>query len=322
MQILGPAAVAPEVPQTVEYQPGVMDYANQKYPDIHARLFSHPADGLILLAANCRNYPVDAEFSSPVLNADKQVKRLFASGEYSVHDGRFKDRFEAYDVRAYALPVKEAETDRPSAEANDSGRHSAIQSQPSKIINIHVTMTGHPESPNPVLAAPAIPRAGREDRKNILPNPSFEQATLPGLPDYYRPTYMPGPRIGQDGALWGLDRENPWHGRVSMRLAAWGFLECYVAPHVQKPSPMVFSAYLRAGRDGVEAVFNPGSLGAECKFKLTTGWRRYTARLAAAPTADRLSQYNAFRIHVPRGETIWLDALQLECGESPTEFED
>lgn len=304
IRTLGPAAVAPEVPQEIQYNPGEMDYANKKYPDIHARLLADPAGGLILLAANCRPYTVDAGFAMPMLDADCAVSRMFTPGnskKYPVSNGSFKDRFEAYGVRAYKI----------------SSQHEAPG-----IINLTLSMAAHPEEAAPEYTVPAIPRSGRMDMKNILPNPSFEQAALPGLPDYYRAIWMPGPRIGQPGSLWGLDEVNPWHGKVSMRLAGRGFFECYIAPGVKKPQAMVFSAYMRADRDGVEVEFNPGALGEPRKFKLTDAWARYSAPLAAAPTSGRLDMYNTIRLYAPRDAALWVDAVQLEAGDTPTEFEE
>ncbi len=52
MQTLGPAMVAPEVPQEIQYNPGRAGLCNKKYPDIHARLLADPAGSFILLAAS------------------------------------------------------------------------------------------------------------------------------------------------------------------------------------------------------------------------------------------------------------------------------
>jgi len=79
---------------------------------------------------------------------------------------------------------------------------------------------------------------------------------------------------------------------------------------------------MRADRDGAEVEFTPGALGEPRKFKLTAAWARYSAPLAAAPTSGRLDMYNTIRLSAPRDAALWVDAVQLECGDAPTAFEE
>jgi hypothetical protein len=49
------------------------------------------------------------------------------------------------------------------------------------LMDVAVQTRGHPEL---VQAESAVPVTGQVGRKNLIPNPSFEESTLPGWPDY------------------------------------------------------------------------------------------------------------------------------------------
>lgn len=320
MEMLGPIAGLADVPQTVRYEPGTMKPADNVMPDVHVVLKPDPAGGQVLLAANARWYPVDAAFSISSLGPTGMVSRLFDDARFPVKDGAFRERIEGYGVRAYRL------AGTPPAAAAP--------------VDIRVAITAHPE----LGQGEEIehPRTGRIGKRNLTPNPSFEEASLPGWPDYYR-VYPSAhyqlerkparPFLGIAGAVFGTDTAQAWHGKASLRLTAspdayvaCSRCVCYLAPKFDRPTHCTASVYMRAEREGVEARFIfQGDAGAGAKylgnetFKLTTAWQRY-AESDLAPTG--LDPYNLFGVAV-RGEgAVWIDALQFETGLEPTEFEE
>ncbi len=335
MRELGPVVTAPALLQTVTYSPGELDMEAKKHPDVLARLFAHPSGGYVLLAANSQNYPVDTKFKISLLGAAGSVGRLFASDTYSINNGAFSDRIEGFGVRAYMIGRQMTATspgesqgkrqiDPAAGEMTESeNQQSAINNHKSEIA-ITVTMQPHPEL---AQEEQAVPRRGREGRKNLAPNPSLEEASLPGWPDYYR-VYsgqsLVRLRMGQPGVLYGLDSDNPHHGKVSLRLHGYrGNMVGYLAPKVEKPTEFVLSAYMRASRDGVKVSMNGGQIMPLKEFTLTTRWERYYIPGTLDPKTNVMSKYNTivFSIQSPGEDDVWIDALQLEKGNVPTDFE-
>ncbi len=54
------------------------------------------------------------------------------------------------------------------------------------------------------------------------------------------------------------------------------------------------------------------------EFELTTAWKRYEQSGVLAPSINR---YHQFGIRVYGQGTVWVDALQVEKGAAPTEFD-
>ncbi len=294
---LMPGLTAPDVPQTVSYALPE-DHPPADFPPVQARLLAAPEGGYVLLAANSVDMPVEAVFHVSVLGATGRVVRLFASNVYAVAGGSFADRLEGYGTRAYALGT------RP---AGRTGEDAAV--------TIRVAMTPHPAQEN-ILEE--FDPAGRPGKTNWFINPGLEEAALPGWPDYIR-GWFKGPRIGQAGCAWELDANNPWEGRVSLRMdapAASGAY-CFFGPLGATNQPYVLSFYARASQPGqtIEvAGLWPG------KFKLTSDWQRYW--VTGTLPADWPGRRNllAFKINPYVAGSVWLDAIQFEEGSTPGVF--
>jgi len=90
----------------------------------------------------------------------------------------------------------------------------------------------------------------------------------------------------------------------------------------------VFSACLRADRDGAKAQFlrNGASFGDSTPEVLTTEWRRYyrTCEIGPGSTAAYMNSF-AIWVRPPEGTddgcTVWVDAIQVEPGAKPTEYD-
>ncbi len=324
MEILGPIAGLADVPQTVKYEPGSMDPANNVMPDVHVALKPNPDGGQVLLAANAKWYPVDVTFGVGTLGPTGMVGRLFAADRYPVQDGAFRDRLEPYGVRAYTLGPPDAVTGGPAAAK----------------IQISVSMTPHPE----LGQGEEIehPRTGRIGKRNLVPNPSFEEASLPGWPDYFRVfpsslyqrAHTPArPFFSRADAAFGLDAAQAWHGKASLRLEASPepFVSgsrciCYLGPKFDRPTHCAASVYMRAERAGVEAQFIfRGDAGTAAKyfgretFRLTTDWQRYAESDLVPAGVD---PYNWFGLEVKGEGAVWIDGLQFETGLEPGAFEE
>ena len=298
MKLLGPVALTPDIPQNIEYSPGKFDPGKDEFPDIQVCLRKNPAGGYVLLAANSRPYPVSVTYHMPLLGLRGAVARLFSEEQYEVANGSFSDRLEANDTRAYAF------------------RGQAKLTAP---VAIKVLMKPEPQAGE--QESPRFTLEGRKGRKNIVPNPSFEVASLFGGPDYFGFTYS-FPRIGNEGAACGLDTAGPFHGKYCVRVTknrrrynGFGF-RC--APQNERARRYVFSVYLKGSRDGIKAILAGG--GFESKtVELTTSWKRYHV---AGTIPARVARHQRFGVTIRDDGIMWADAVQLELGEEPTAFED
>jgi len=296
--------------QTIRYRPGAFDPENDRFPDIQVSLHHNPDGGFVLLAANSHYYPVDVIYQISILTDRGRVKRLFDPAEFEVHANSFRDEVEFLGTRAYVFRG-EAVSDRA--------------------VEITVTMTPHPDQIDPVYSAPRLPDTGRPGKTNLLCNPGFEEATLPGWPDYYLSTTA-GPRSGPPGSQsgYGLDRENPFEGkaalwvRVNNEKAQRVYEAC--SPKLKEKTSFVLSAYMRADRDHVRVRFAgfgwkvPRPTFGHKEFTLTTQWQRYSEK-ETLPAG--LPPWHSVGVEILAGQnaTVFVDAFQLERGSEPTAYE-
>jgi len=300
LRVLGPIAVTPRVEQTVDYAPGKLDpnmEDNATYPSVQARLFRRPEGGFVLLAANTRNYPVTATFA--VAGLDGPVARLFGEAKLPVEKETFAERIEPMGVRAYVTPLA------PVVEP----------------VGIRIVHKDHKEGFRPERM---IPESGRPGRKNILMNPSFEEAALPGWPDYWKPA-IAEPRMGTEDPGWGQDRKDPWHGEFCLKIGHPRghnqIARCVLAPRPDKVTAYTLSAYLRSDVEGMPVrISGPGIDPVE--VKVSREWKRYSAH-GTLPAGGYRRGYIAFHVHytAPPG-TVWVDGVQFEEGGEATAFED
>jgi len=298
LKLLGPIAVTSDIPQEIIYTPVKFDAEKDTYPDVQVALRRNPAGGLVLLAANTRPYDVRAVYVLSCLGETGEVGRLFGETRYKVTGRSFSEQIEPNGTRAYTIR-HDGELDLPV--------HIEVASSPA-----------HEPLPAPEVE---IPRSGRPGKKNIAPNPSFEEASLPAWPDYYRPWYSE-PLIGNENAGWGQDPTNPYHGKYCLKMTknrrGWNGLMFYCSPQHDRPTRYVLSVYLRANRDGITVHMSGGGMTRKV-VTLTTSWKRYYTVGTIPAKADR---HNMFMVRVRDDGIVWADALQLEVGDEPTPFEE
>ncbi len=319
LEILGPMVVSPAVKQ-------VVNAGKDNFNDIQAALFRNPAGGYVLIAANRCEYPVDAVFTLSNLGNQEQIRQLFDKTWSAVaRDGSFQDKFEPFGVRAYTFQT--ARDTRHATRSTDQGLRTK-----DNVTTITIAMTPHPEAVTPEQT---IPATGRPGKRNLVQNPGFEiPPTLPGIPDYYPMYYNPGSGLyfGQPDALASLDETAPFEGKYCFRLGAKGgntfnSLAFRLAPQKDKPMQFVWSVYMRADRAGATASFirNGAAFGDGGSVVLDTEWKRYH-KVGEIGPGNAVAWQNTFQINIrpPKpGEscTVWIDALQVEQGTAPTEYE-
>jgi hypothetical protein len=299
MNILGPIAVTPDVPQRIVYDPGQFDPETDQFADVQVSLRRNPAGGYVLLAANSRYYPVDVTYRVSLLGDSGTVRRLFAADEYPVKGGTFADRLEFMDTRAYLLDGE------------------GISSGP---VEIRVRMTLHPEQTDPVYGTPGDPDTGRPGKRNILRNPGFEEASLRDWPDYYQ--------FEREADL-SLDTQTPYEGKLCLRVESGPSpVRVYAAcsPHLQEPAQYTLSAYMRADREGAKVRFVgfgyrvPAPTFGHTEFSLTTQWQRYS-ETGTLPTG--LPPWHSVGVLIPDKQqtAVYVDAIQFEQGDRTTPYE-
>ena len=299
MKTLGPAALQPAIPQNVVCTPGTYNFEEGRFPDVQARAFGRPAGGYVLLCTNTRAYPIDVRVGCSLLRDGTRVRRLFGKAKWTVQNGHFSEQLEPFATRAYAF-------DGPKPAPDTS-------------VNVTVAMKPYPDKAPKVAPTP---RRFTGEKKNMIANPSFEQATLPEWPDFFKPIQY---RAGSCGREFVLDTEKPFHGRRCVKLISDGKLTPTLYfhegdasnndPYTGDPNVQyVLSAYMRADRDGARVRLS--SKTGRGDVKLTTKWQRYDW-MVTLPS-------RIYFICNPTRKgpaTVWIDALQLESGDKPTAFE-
>ncbi len=307
-KVLGPMFTAPKPEQKTAYFVGEkeisVDPMNGKIPDIQFTTLRSPEGGLVLVAASCRYYPVKATVKIAGLSGT--VGRYFDDKTYPVADGAFSDAFEPFGVRAYKLP----------ADFSASPVEMEIQLVP------------------PAQIPPqerALENSCRQEKKNLFPNPSFEETSSLGWPDYYMCAFFGprmGPMIGEKGAVWGADDSVSKFGKKSLRISrpfvngdspARVLWKC--APKFRENTPCVFSAWLKGSKNGLKVSMSCGAFGGDVTktFVVTDQWALYEfpgTFKAFAPT------HTLFDIRLLDDGALWIDGLQLEKGDKATAFEE
>lgn len=322
MEVLGPAIVAPEVAQEVSYSPDAFDMDREVFPDVQAALFRRPEGGCLLLAANSNPRAVSVTYSVSGLDDTGEGRDVFDRATCRRTGNTFAETLDGYAVRAYRLHMLE-----PLLEP------------------VQISVRSERSGGGPPAMKVFDPGKNVAPRKNIAANPSFEDMTMPGLPDYHKPTYYKQipPRVGSPGACWAVDSELPWHGATCLRMSYGRRRDghpicsrtvsvCY--PPKRPDTPYVFSLYLRAAEAGTKVFVavqdwkNTGSQYEPKKvFALTTDWRRYSLSGEFRPwSSPWLQARNVYVGICTRGladhesPVIWVDAMQMEKGTVPSPF--
>ena len=289
--VIAPALLTSDVDQEVTYEPGEFDPANDVFPDVQACMFRDPKGECLLLVANSRDYPVHTRLRVPGLNG--RARSLFTDAVLTVKGESFAERLEPLATRVYRLDGVEP-SDRPLA--------------------IRVCMAADTTGHEPERQASS---RGLPGKRNLILNPSLEEATLPLWPDYYR-VGAQNPPIGHPNCPWTLVEDEPFHGRCCLRVRGKRSFRFYVAPLENAPTAYVFSIYMRTDRPRAQVSFD--ICRARRVMRLTgTGWQRYSFPVTVPANLGERARSNI--VPLTDDATIWMDALQLEKGSELTEFQ-
>ncbi|MGI6087557.1 MAG: carbohydrate-binding family 9-like protein [Kiritimatiellia bacterium] len=307
-----PALLAPPVSYGIQYRPVDFKPDKNQFPAVQAALFQYPERGLLLLAANTTERQILTHYTLAGIPAGAKVQRLFAAETIAADDGVFSDSLEPLGTRAYLIPA---------AEPRPETLHLMVESAPDETASV------------PPARSPTIDCYGRTGKKNIAPNPSFEEATVPDIPDYYRPVGKT--LIGFDDAHMKLVDEHPVHGKVCLRfdnreeatLYQYVGFQMFCAPQHDQAETYTWSLYMKSDTGNVPVLFGSHWMqsgedenkGAAWKnVEVTREWKRYTLTGVVPPHVYRKC---GLELQVRGYGTVWIDAVQFEKGATPTEFE-
>jgi hypothetical protein len=169
--------------------------------------------------------------------------------------------------------------------------------------------------PNPETS---LPFACRTDRKNLLPNPSFEEENTESWPDYCRVSRQVANQEG--GALFG---------RKCLRFevvegGGYESMQMVCAPQVDRPTTHTFSLHMKGNREGLKAWIRATQLNPEKEYgehktvQLTASWERHS--LTGTLPAKVEDGYSVFEVRLMEPGVMWIDGLQLERGGEATEY--
>lgn len=301
---LTPALTAENPLQQISYEPGNWDPIKGELPDVQARLLRFPDDGRwVLIAANVRRSAVEVSVGIEGLK-DTQARDMFTGQIGPINDGAFTDTMQARGTRAWVF--NRIETDGP--------------------VNISIKITALGDQ-GPI--EDGYRHEGRVGMKNILPNASFEEATVEGFPDYYWPFDWSAGRIGWRHRVGTVHASlilvdgDAWDGERFMRINSYdpeiavGLFLRAVAPQHVAPQPYVFSFYARtAGPEPVAVKIK--AYGHTLPDVMIEGpeWTRHHVQLEVPAHADSHSW-----LLIRASSQVDLDALQFEQGREPTEFQ-
>lgn len=298
IKLLAPALTAPSPVHLINYTPGMWAPLKEELPDVQSTLMRFPDGRYALLAANVRCSPVKIDVSVRGL-VDSEVRDLFKGKIGPINNFGFTDIIEARGTRTYIL-------------------HRIADVEP---VNITIKIT--PLGKEGVIEF-GYSEEGRKGKKNIISNPSFEESTLAGWPDYYQPI---GPRtgwqkrIGEQGAPTGLTDENPFHGNHCIFIEPPVSLAWKIQPKHDTVQSYVLSFYAHSpNKESVKIRLIEHNRYAVDKITPITitgqAWKRYSVCIAVPANIDK---YSLFIIQ-PQ-DRVCLDAFQFEKGTEPTDFE-
>jgi hypothetical protein len=162
---------------------------------------------------------------------------------------------------------------------------------------------------------------------NIVHNSGFEFTTAPNIPDYWGIQawgLAEDEWIGKMDELWQRwkrDTENPYEGKYYMRVdAIYRLCSTHIRPKVGIPH--VVSLYMRSEREGLPVKIEYYSFDAKWTFvtlrsstvSVSRNWKRYTVVLPATEQS-----YAMIAFHPQQG-VLWVDAVQVEEGKTPTVY--
>ncbi len=265
---------------------------DDKFPLVQACVKKIANNKYLVLAANSAPLSVNMKINIEGLEGIKKIKRLFKEKEFAVNNSCFSEKIEKYGVRAYIIEYEKK-----------SNKNS---------LSIKISTEAETEN---FLKEEYISSTGRKDKKNIAINPSFEEETIEGLPDYYR------------GGV--ADRENIYEGKKSCRIE--GKLVFRISPQVKKETDFTLSFYMKSDKEDTKALVCSDVIGYKNVFNINREWKRYSLTFKVPAKLSKYKHSICILIYgsgtfwhkagTRLGKKIWIDAIQLEKGTKASKFE-
>lgn len=327
-----PALAHGDIAQNLKYTPDNLHPREQKFPMVNAAVFKYPEGGYLLMAVNIKPFAVETTFKVGGLQSaatlfDADGKKfsggifggfLGGKGQLAVTGESFTEKIEPYGVRAYRLKLAGA----PAP------------------VEVAIDMTAVEAEAAPIMDITGIVRQVMLG-KNHVPNPCFERQFNKGVPDFYRPlsVFSVDPFWGAKPSGSYVDHAVLWEGRPSLRMfrRPWaeggfkirGLQGSFYPPLLDKQSKMTFSLYARAEQAEAGLFVQVGRhYGVDPKFvknatfKLSTEWKRYHFVFDLGSEKVANMGRREIVISPAEGLAVWINGLQVEVGEQPTEFQD
>lgn len=166
-----------------------------------------------------------------------------------------------------------------------------------------------------------MPRAAAKTGKNLVANSSFEQSRMEGHPDCWEA--QAAIHLMPDEKANGLDSRNPFHGKYCYRITrpVPGEARALSADRMtlKAGKTYTFSCYLRADRDNQKALLYLQAPGAN--VTVGTGWERYWQTVTIPEEKDVPAHVHICHTGDVGTGNLYLDAVQLEEGPEPTDYE-
>ena len=308
MKVLGPACAQVAPAQEIAYTPPA-DFANSVHPDVQLALKEHPDGRHFLIGANWKPYPVDLTCTVSSLGRAKRIQSLFEKGEsVPVKDGAFSIQVPPMGTMAYVVP----------------GPGDA-----SSPVRIAVQETALRGKTNRFHTKVSPPKGRRPGSRNLFFNSSFEESDIPGSPNYIRLFYfykwIKDTRVGEgvEDPPYILDETVAYHRKQSLKIDL-GKVRCLriaVFPEDDRKSTYTLSAWVRS--EGTEK-HSVSISGHKKRFAVASEWQRISAPITfpeKVPQWGDFMQFNLYKMRSDKPVFLWMDAIQLEKGDEPTEYE-
>lgn len=314
-----PALANGNIAQNIKYTPDDFRPQERKFPMVNAAAFKYPDGDYLLMAVNVMPYAVNTKFQVGGLqrglrlfDADAKVAERFdwlvgSSNELSLDGKMFTEKIEPYGTRAYRLKL--------------SGDPVPLE--------VSVNMTPVPNEIATTVDVLSIIRQLTLG-KNHMPNPCFSRQTNKGIPDFFKPYFCLGmdTATGQKGSDWYVDDATPWNGRPSLRMLyrspaekCRGTFASFYPPVSVKPLKMTFSFYARSENPKATLWIRIGNNKPET-VPLNTEWTRHHITFDLPPEVPTCWGARSILLIPSKDAPVWINGLQMEEGEQPTEFSD
>ncbi len=355
-----PVAVPPLPPPRTLFDPAPGSESNARGPGaanmplVQALIhdLAGGGSGEIIMVANTGPAPLKMQYALSSLADQSRVTGYFDKKEYPVAGQLFADVLGPFGVRVYRVENSRRARGAPVALGMNAlaGRLKSGQGRQYYTPTDRTVQMGGYEQKEDEFIWSAVDDKEQilikdSSRKNMLENSSFEEYTLPMLPDNWIHSYIMR-HLGIN--FFGQDTNNVYDGKYSVRLLADSASRMVYYPTVsfrywtgwKYDTDYVFSAYVKASRPDttVRLAVLPDppdrnyaeTDGITQDFTIGVDWQRieWTFRMREGenpkwPPAGKMLKPGIRVVPdkiQPKAE-VWVDAMQLEAGTVATPYE-